>query len=588
MISKLKFLLFLFSFLFIFHKQASASVLFHSPLNGSDSFSNMWQIFPGDLGGTFTNNGLVGRAHYHYDIGTQQVVMKATVTITSGSVVSFRCRENFDRSTTEQATYQDQDANATNITEGINGSYTGIAVLNSNSLVGTHTFELDCLGNTITSSLDNVINSGITNASYPTNTTYVDIYASSGSTISNLVICSSADCTYPTPTPTPLPVPLVKQTSSPWNTDTYDSANKWAPLDPTINDWGCALTSAVMVLNYNGITKMPADNATITPRTLNNWLKSQPDGYIGNGLVNWLAIPRLTKLVRLANNNPGFLYDALVYRRNSSPNTTTISSDLQNSIPDILEQPNHFVVINGTTNTGFSINDPYFNKNSINSTELSSDISLGKYIPSHTDLSYIMFVTQPGLTLTLKDSQGNIVGSTFLQEPLQNDSHPGTFSGQPVQVLLDETPNTDTYLLTVNGSAGQNYDITGYLYDINGNVNKIDIEGTLDNTHPNNFTIQLNKNNVNNDSFQKIVTINTFLFDIQKEKDLGGINKLLANPLIELAKSIKEDISKHHAIPAKLKLDALIEILKALNGKSTSKEAYDVLHYDAFYLKSHL
>ena len=89
-----------------------------------------------------------------------------------------------------------------------------------------------------------------------------------------------------------LPVPLFKQTDPAWTEQIYDTAQNWA-ADPTIGAWGCAVTSAAMIFRYHGISQLP-DGSELTPATLNSWLNSQPDGYIGQGLTNWLALTRLS------------------------------------------------------------------------------------------------------------------------------------------------------------------------------------------------------------------------------------------------------------------------------------------------------
>lgn len=89
-------------------------------------------------------------------------------------------------------------------------------------------------------------------------------------------------------------VPLLKQTSEPWQGLEYDSASIWNPSNTSINTWGCALTSAAMVLQYYNYTKLP-DGTALDPGTLNTWLKNQPDGYVGNGLVNCSRFPAFQK-----------------------------------------------------------------------------------------------------------------------------------------------------------------------------------------------------------------------------------------------------------------------------------------------------
>lgn len=66
-----------------------------------------------------------------------------------------------------------------------------------------------------------------------------------------------------------LSVPLIKQTNAFWANQTYDNAQSWSPHFKTISDWGCALTSYAMVLNYYGYNKLPNGQA-LDPGTLNS------------------------------------------------------------------------------------------------------------------------------------------------------------------------------------------------------------------------------------------------------------------------------------------------------------------------------
>lgn len=63
---------------------------------------------------------------------------------------------------------------------------------------------------------------------------------------------------------------------------------------------GCALTSAVMVLRYYGVTT-GIDGKEVNSRNLNEWLKSQPRGYVGRGRINWgevhKRLPNETKML---------------------------------------------------------------------------------------------------------------------------------------------------------------------------------------------------------------------------------------------------------------------------------------------------
>ena len=86
------------------------------------------------------------------------------------------------------------------------------------------------------------------------------------------------------------------------SSQTYDGANYWSPLAKTIKNWGCALTTYAMVLNYFGINKLP-DGAILDPGSLNNWLKKN-NGYIdgkNTGYLNPLALSSLSKQAKKIN-----------------------------------------------------------------------------------------------------------------------------------------------------------------------------------------------------------------------------------------------------------------------------------------------
>lgn len=205
-----------------------------------------------------------------------------------------------------------------------------------------------------------------------------------------------------------LNVPSLKQTSDPWQSQVYDAADSWSPGAPNIKNWGCALTSAAMVLQFHGINKLP-DATGLDPGTLNSWLKNQPDGYIGDGLINWLAISRLSALAKNVNNISAF--DALEYRRIAGEDKTQLTQDIGSSRPDILEEPGHFIVAKGANNSTFDINDPYYDRSTLNNGYSNTFLSLGRYIPSQTNLAYIMLVGSLDTDFYIASPSGKKAGS---------------------------------------------------------------------------------------------------------------------------------------------------------------------------------
>ena len=379
-----------------------------------------------------------------------------------------------------------------------------------------------------------------------------------------------------------LSVPILKQTSNPWQSQIYDSANKWSSI-PTINSWGCALTSAAMVLNYHGINKLP-DSTPLDPGTLNTWLKNQKDGYIGNGFVNWLSLSRLSKLAKTVNGITNF--DALEYTRTGSADKDKLANDINNSIPDILEEPGHFIVGKGIDNEEYKINDPFYDRTSLNDYS-NSFISMGTYTPSNTDLSYIMFAVNPEVMLELKDVDGNILGSSFIQEPIIDDKNP-TMNNSKMKIFYFQKPDNKNYQLYLYSTANTIYNLDFYLYDINGNVQTTEVKGLLGPEKKDNYIINFNKQASDASKSYKLATFQTLINDIKEANKLNLIKPQIANDLVRFTERVQRDYGRNKRI-GKIELTVMQTILNAIRKTPLIKEtSYQIILYDVTYLKNNL
>lgn len=376
------------------------------------------------------------------------------------------------------------------------------------------------------------------------------------------------------PSGTSLPVPLLKQTSEPWQGNEYDSATKWSS-NPTINRWGCALTSATMVLNFHGITKLTT-STDLDPGTLNTWLKSQKDGYVRNGLINWLAISRLSKKIK--SLNPSFTYGALEYKRISGMNNTQLTADLSSSIPGILEEPGHFIVAKGKNDTTYLINDPFYNRTDLTSYS-NSYLSLGRYVPSNTDLSYIMLVTNPEVSVELTSSSGTIVGEEYIQQPIQ-DPLGSSDSDSPVKIIYYPQPQTDTYRINVVSVGNQAYELDSYLYDENGEVNAASFTGILDETTEESFTVEFDKNDASASATKNFVTFEEFYQDIKTAQEMGLLNRISTHLLNVSLKNIENDFNKDKKAQAIKKLDILKKVIEKLPKRDANEQIITILMTD--------
>lgn len=213
-----------------------------------------------------------------------------------------------------------------------------------------------------------------------------------------------------TPSPSATPVatnsafPIFTQTNSSWSGAIYDSANLWNPLDPSFGRWGCAVTSAAMILKYYGISTLPNGLGT-TPGNLNLWLKQTPGGYVGDGLLNWTMISKISQIMRLTT--PFGTKLEYSWGPGSVP---LLTEELTSGRPTILQATlGHFVTAYqmGSANN-IDIVDPYFPKTSL-AQYGGTFVSMRKFAPSHTDLSHITLYLSGSADIDLLKRDGRRV-----------------------------------------------------------------------------------------------------------------------------------------------------------------------------------
>ncbi|MBU0569775.1 C39 family peptidase, partial [Patescibacteria group bacterium] len=260
--------------------------------------------------------------------------------------------------------------------------------------------------------------------------------------------------------PNILNVPSLKQYDEPWGPLEYDSAENWFPTDPSIARWGCALTSACMVLQYHG--------HNVDPKILNTWLKSQNDGYTRNGSLNWLAVSRYTKNVSTAGSN-------LEFKRYQASDSR-LNDEIHEGRPPILKVPGHFIVGKGITESDFFVNDPASATRSLLSKVESayggSYSQIYSYVPSETDLSYIMLVVDEDFNIEVASPGGGLIQDAIYTEGpiIPEGSDPEDPSLETLNVFLYPYPdkNPGDYVISITGDG--EYQLDSYLYDNVGDV----------------------------------------------------------------------------------------------------------------------
>lgn len=190
-----------------------------------------------------------------------------------------------------------------------------------------------------------------------------------------------------------------KQSDVSWAAEEYDTASDWSREPPTLERWGCALTVAAITLEHYGITTLP-NQTPLTPARLNAWLISQPDGYVGPGLVSWRALTRLAKWHADTFGTPAL--ELKVVHPAEEDKLTWLREQLENRRAVILEVPGHFVVATAHSDDQISIHDPLFQHTTL-SDYSNTYLSARLFEPSYTDLQGAIILVPPWATLRVRD-----------------------------------------------------------------------------------------------------------------------------------------------------------------------------------------
>ncbi len=265
--------------------------------------------------------------------------------------------------------------------------------------------------------------------------------------------------------------PHFKQTDPSWATLEYDSAKNWSSTQGTIGEYGCALASAAMILHAHGIASLPSGEF-ITPPTLNAWLLSQPDGYIGEGLVNFAAISRLTRVLHDLNGTT-----KLEYARHTGSSLATATTALENNNPVMLQIPGHFLVGFGLSASDILIKDPAYSYTTF-SQHAKTLLSTRTFTPSNTDLSYIIITHDPALSLTLTNTVTGQQAAAFAQDEYLTAQGTQTQSST-ITVIEQPKPDAGEYHISLVGEPFTPYSFSLYSYTEAGDVTPTHISGTL-------------------------------------------------------------------------------------------------------------
>ncbi len=240
---------------------------------------------------------------------------------------------------------------------------------------------------------------------------------------------------------------------------------------------------------------------------------------MGNGLLNWLAVTRLTRLI-----NEKFGTPKLEFSR-AKGDEAIAKDEIQHDRPVILNIPGHFLVGYGvsTDNSKTYIQDPYYNYTNFGQ-ENQKLLSLRLFRPSFTDLSYILVTHPPEVHIALKDSAGKLVDGVedaFEQVVDRTDSsqHTPTL----IETLLPK-PNDGTYSLEIQRNSPGPYTFSLLSYEKTAEVMQQDFSGFVSNV-PAMFQLKYQK--IGPSSITQQITFSQIRSDLKNLKDIGHIRSSL-------------------------------------------------------------
>lgn len=351
--------------------------------------------------------------------------------------------------------------------------------------------------------------------------------------------------------------PEYKQHDPQWANKIYDTASIWSPNNSGIDRWGCALTSAAMILSYYG--------HTITPDNLNLWL-NENDGYIENGRVDWSAITKYALLSHEINS----LLPKLEYKRYNYTEQL-LKSELSESKPSIVkllrneDNGTHFVVVNDMDGDMLLMSDPASDEQFLSYYDTYTPSKVGTFTQSNTDLSYLYLYLSDNFTLKVVSPSGeDLSNEVETQTPFIDQFSLELSKQDSFSEFQYPKPIKGRYIVTVKGNG--KYQLKSRVYDSIANLNKFEFAGNLNNTS-HIYIISVSEDNTQ---------ISKIDFDyLKKNIEEAYVSKKIKNSneyklLLGFVNSAEKQFNKGNRYPAKIILDALLKNIKS-SGKLIEK-----------------
>lgn len=380
-------------------------------------------------------------------------------------------------------------------------------------------------------------------------------------------------------------IPHLSQIDPIWKDTTYDHAESWAPTNiSTIKDWGCALTSASMILNYYGFPN--------NPQTLNQYLIDK-HGYNAWGGVIWSYFTKYAKEAK--DNNSDLANNQLLEFSYPIFSQQILDQDLANNQPSILKllthpEANgyHFVVFTGQNTQGGNnlIHDPL----TLAPTPVSlsaaypsiTPIRIARFTPSNTDLSYIWVYTDPGvnhLNITNLSTSGeepfDLIESESIYAPSSDTSQPH------FNTYFKAKPTGNQYRITATTTQADNYTIEVDAFDRLAANQHQTFNLFISPNISREIVINYDPLNAQNTTIKPTLSLNAIQELLAYDLENKLISPTLHRHFVKMLNLIQKQLDKNNQTAATSIKQALIaQIHEALNSKKLQPSAYTQLLYE--------
>jgi len=380
-------------------------------------------------------------------------------------------------------------------------------------------------------------------------------------------------------------VPIFKQGIAPftnndplWETDIFDHATNQFTCGNKMWQCGCSTTSMAMVLKHHGIQKLP-DGSALDPGSLNTWLKNTPGGYFRDSGINWAVAATLGKKAK--SQNPSFIYNTLEYLPVREENTALLTQDLNNGNPPIIDVTGHFVVGTSNLENSFSINDPFYERFTMES--YNNDFAgLRRFIPHSSDSSYIVMAVDKHAQLYLMNSSNQSLVESFVQPHVKNPLANSSITASSLRLIEYPKPESGNYIAEIiNDDSLKTYQVDIYALTMDGDIKTDSLSGIMMNNESENILLNFDNQSTSNIDIQKNVTYSTVLNDISELRILNLITKdNVSNHLIRLIEQAQKNEAMDRNRSLQKRFDLFIKLIDREKGNIISDEAYQILMDD--------